>query len=300
MDIYQLIKNLRDKFSKKQFFVRVFYNNNEIIIYNDVKLILKYKINLFDDIDKMVKNIIIDVKKEIENKYRTTNSMVSVIIPNYNNEIFLKNVILKILDNTYNNIEIIVVDDKSTDNSINILKEFESDKFKILENRENSGTYYSRNKGILMSKGEYILIVDSDDYIDSTYIENMVNYLKNNKKYWGYGVHFERVYMDNNLNIIEKKKSISYNILFKRKLFNYLGFFQKSRFGADTEFIYRAQKYNYPIKFDNNCNNIQYHAHSLKDKNLTRTINWNIRKAYLNNAKKNVDQRNYIEIAYLD
>jgi len=300
MDVYQLIKNLRDKFSKKQFFVRVFYNNNEIIIYNDVKLVLKYKINLFDDIDKMVKNIIIDVKKEIENKYRTQNSMVSVIIPNYNNEIFLKNVILKILNNTYNNIEIIVVDDKSTDNSINILKEFESDKIKILENRENSGTYYSRNKGILMSKGEYILIVDSDDYIDSTYIENMVNYSKNNKKYWGYGVHFERVYIDNNLNIIEKKKSISYNILFKRKLFNYLGFFQKSRFGADSEYIYRAQKYNYPIKFDHHNNNIQYHAHSLKDKNLTRTINWNIRKAYLNNAKKNVDQRNYIEIAYLD
>jgi glycosyltransferase involved in cell wall biosynthesis len=69
---------------------------------------------------------------------------------------------------------------------------------RILENKENFGTYYSRNRGILMSKGEYILIVDGDDYIDSTYIENMVNNLKNSdKKIWGYGVHFERVYLNN-------------------------------------------------------------------------------------------------------
>ena len=301
MDIYEIIGILRYKFSKKQFFVRVYHINDEIIIYNDVKLVLRYKINLFDDIDKMIKKIIIDVKKEIENKYITSNNMVSVIIPNYNNEFFLKNVISRILDNTYNNIEIIVVDDKSTDNSINIIKEFESDKIRILENIENSGTYYSRNRGILMSKGEYILIVDGDDYIDSTYIENMVDNLKNSDdKYWGYGVHFERVYMDDDFNIIEKKKSISYNILFKRKLFNYLGFFQNSRFGADSEFIYRAQKYNYPIKFDNFNNNIQYHANSLKNKNLTRTINWNIRKEYIKNAKQDVNERNYIEMAYLD
>ena len=301
MDIYQLIEILRDKFSKRQFFVRVYYINDEVIIYNDVKIVLKYNIKLFDDIDKMVKNIILDVKKEIENKYSTRNDMVSVIIPNYNNEIFLKNVISKILNNTYNNIEIIVVDDKSTDNSINIIKKFESDKIRILENKENSGTYYSRNRGILMSKGEYILIVDGDDYIDSTYIENMVNYLKNfDKKIWGYGVHFERVYLNNDLNIIQKNISTSYNILFKRKLFNYLGFFQNSRFGADSEFIYRAQQYNYPIKFDHNNNNIQYHANSLKNKNLTRTINWNIRKDYIKNAKKDVSQRKYIEMAYLD
>jgi glycosyltransferase involved in cell wall biosynthesis len=301
MDIYEIIGILRYNFSKKQFFVRVYHINDEIIIYNDVKLVLKYKINLFDDIDKMIKKIIIDVKKEIENKYITSNNMVSVIIPNYNNDFFFKNVISRILDNTYNNIEIIVVDDKSTDNSINIIKEFESDKIRILENIENSGTYYSRNRGILMSKGEYILIVDGDDYIDSTYIENMVDNLKNSDdKYWGYGVHFERVYMDDDFNIIEKKKSISYNILFKRKLFNYLGFFQNSRFGADSEFIYRAEKYNYPIKFDNFNNNIQYHANSLKNKNLTRTINWNIRKEYIKNAKKDVNERNYIEMAYLD
>jgi len=299
MDILELIKNLRNKFTKKKFFVRVYHIEDDIIIYNDVEITLKYNVKLFENIDKMVNKIISDVKKNIEEKYSVTNDMVSVIIPNYNNAIFLKKTILKILENTYKNIEIIIIDDKSTDNSINIINSFDNDKIKLYENKENSGTYYSRNKGILMSKGGYILIVDGDDYIDTTYIENMVNGIKN-YNVWGYGKHFERVYLNNNLSIIGKKKSLSYNILFKRKLFNYLGFFQNSRFGADTEYIFRAQIYKYPIKFDHFNNNIQYHANSLKNKNLTRTIHWNKRSHYISQARRNIYLRNYIEMAYLD
>jgi glycosyltransferase involved in cell wall biosynthesis len=248
----------------------------------------------------MVKTIMGDVRRKIEEKYTIPNDMVSVIIPNYNNEIFLKNVISKILGNTYNNIEIVIVDDCSTDSSIEIVKNFSSDKIRLYQNTENSGTYYSRNKGILMSKGAYILNIDGDDYIDSTYIENMVDGLKNNvDNIWGYGKIFERVYLNSNMNVISKKKSQFHNILFKRKLFNYLGFFNNSRFGADAEYIFRAQIYKYPIKYDNN-NIIQYHANSLKDKNLTQLIKWDTRKEYLKQAKKNVYVRNYIEMAFLD
>jgi glycosyltransferase involved in cell wall biosynthesis len=300
MDILKLIKILRDKFSKNRFFVRVYHIENDIIIYNDVDIVLKYKYDLFKNIDNMLKTIMGDVRRKIEEKYSVAKGMVSVIIPNYNNEIFLKNVISKILGNTYNNIEIVIVDDFSTDSSIEIVKKFSNEKIRLYENKENSGTYYSRNKGILLSKGEYILIVDGDDYIDSTYIENMVDRLKNSdKNVWGYGKNFERVYLNSNMSVISKKKSQFHNILFKRKLFNYLGFFHNSRFGADSEFIFRAQIYKYPIKYDNN-NMIQYHANSLKDKNLTQLIKWDTRKEYLKQAKKNVYVRNYIEMAYLD
>jgi glycosyltransferase involved in cell wall biosynthesis len=249
----------------------------------------------------MVNIIINDVKKKIEEKYSIINDLISVIIPNYNNAIFLKNTISKILANTYKNIEIVVIDDKSTDNSLEIVENFKNDKIKIYQNKENSGTYYSRNKGILMSKGGYILIVDGDDYIDRIYLENMINGLKNyGNNIWGYGKHFERVYLNSNLSIVSKKKSLSYNILFKRKLFNYLGFFQNSRFGADTEYIFRAQIFRYPIKFDHHNNNIQYHANSLKNKNLTQTINWSKRHEYIKQAKRNIYLNNYIEMAYLD
>ena len=300
MDILKLTKILKDKFSKNRFFVRVYHIENDIIIYNDVDIVLKYKIDLFKNIDKMVKTIMGDIRKKIEEKYTIPNEMVSVIIPNYNNEIFLKNVISKILGNTYNNIEIVIVDDCSTDLSVGIVKQFSNEKIRLYENKENSGTYYSRNKGILLSKGEYILNIDGDDYIDSSYIGNMVDNLKNNgDNIWGYGRHFERVYLNNKMSVINRKKSQSYNILFKRKLFNYLGFFHNSRFGADSEYIFRAQIYKYPIKYDKN-NIIQYHANSLKDKNLTQLIKWDTRKEYLKQAKKNVYVRNYIEMAFLD
>ena len=300
MDILKLIKILRDKFSKNLFFVRVYHIENEIIIYNDIDIILKYRYDLFNNIDNMVKTIIGDVIEKIEEKYSVAKDIVSVIIPNYNNEFFLKNVISKILENTYNNIEIVIVDDCSTDSSVEIVKQFSNDNIRLYENKKNSGTYYSRNKGILLSKGEYILIVDGDDYIDSTYIENMLGWLKNNgDNIWGYGKIFERVYLNSNMRVISKKKSQFHNILFKRKLFNYLGFFHNSRFGADSEYIFRAQIYKYPIKYDNN-NIIQYHANSLKDKNLTQLIKWDMRKEYLKQAKKNVYVRNYIEMAFLD
>jgi glycosyltransferase involved in cell wall biosynthesis len=295
-----IIKNLRTKFAKLEFFSKVYYIKNDIIIYNDKDIRLNYNINLFGNIDYMVKKIIADVKNKIEEKYRVKNHMVSVIIPNYNNQLFLKNVISKILASTYKNIEIIIVDDKSTDNSVSIIQKFNNNKIKLFINDKNSGTYYSRNKGILMSKGKYILIVDGDDYIDSTYIENMVKGLKNIKKnYWGYGKLFERVYLNKNLDVINRRKTISYNILFKRRLFNYLGFFQNSRYGADTEYLYRSQKFKYPIKYDS-LGSVQYHANSLKNKNLTQIINWNKRRNYLKNAQSNVDARNYIEMAYLD
>jgi glycosyltransferase involved in cell wall biosynthesis len=300
MNILELVKILRNKFTKKKFFVRVYHIQDDIIIYNDIDIILKYNIKLFSNIDKMVNQIIYEVKKKIDEKYSVTKDMISIIIPNYNNGIFLKNTITKILENTYDNIEIIIVDDKSTDNSIEIIENFKNDKIKIYKNNVNSGTYYSRNRGILKSKGEYILNIDGDDYIDKTYIENMINGLKNNSNIWGYGKHFERVYLNDDLNIIRKKKSLSYNILFKRKLFNYLGFFQNSRFGADTEFIFRAKIYNYPIKYDHHNNIIEYHANTLKNKNLTEVISLNKRKEYVKQLKRNIYSNNYIEMAFFD
>ncbi len=85
-----------------------------------------------------------------------------------------------------------------------------------------------------------------------------------------------------------------------RKIFNYLGFFQDSRYGADTEFIYRAKIFHNRIKYNNSDDAIQYHANTLKNKNLTQIINWNKRRQYIQDAKNNISSNNYIEMAYLD
>ncbi|MGF1750755.1 glycosyltransferase family 2 protein [Vibrio cionasavignyae] len=96
--------------------------------------------------------------------------LVSVVIPNYNNERFLSDSISSVINQTYKNIEIIVVDDFSTDDSIRILEGFSNryENFKYVVNDKNMGVSFSRNLGIKVSKGEYISTLDSDDiyYLD--------------------------------------------------------------------------------------------------------------------------------------
>lgn len=88
-------------------------------------------------------------------------NLVSIIIPNYNNAEFLKSSISSALSQDYPNIEVIVVDDGSTDDSAMILKEFGS-KIRILH-QSNSGAAAARNLGIKNASGEFLAFLDSDD-----------------------------------------------------------------------------------------------------------------------------------------
>ena len=77
MDILKLVKFLREKFSKNRFFVRVYHIENDIVIYNDVDIVLKYDFGLFKNIDNMVKTIMGDVIRKINDKYNIPKDMVS-------------------------------------------------------------------------------------------------------------------------------------------------------------------------------------------------------------------------------
>jgi len=101
---------------------------------------------------------------------------VSIIIPVYNAEKYIKKCLDSILKQTYKNIEIIVINDGSTDKSYDVLKKYE-DKI-ILINQKNHGVSYSRNVGIEKATGDYIMFVDGDDWIDIDMIENMINEIK--------------------------------------------------------------------------------------------------------------------------
>ena len=90
---------------------------------------------------------------------------VSVVIPNYNYAHYLEGCVNSVFAQTYTNFEVIIIDDCSTDNSIEILNKIkESNPVIILFNTENKGVCYSRNQGIEQSTGEYICFVDPDDY----------------------------------------------------------------------------------------------------------------------------------------
>lgn len=108
------------------------------------------------------------------------NDKISVIIPCYNVEKFVEKSITSIINQTYDNIEIIVIDDKSTDNTYEILKQFKSkfqDRIILLQNEENKGLAYTRNHGVSKATGEYIGFIDSDDYVDENYYESLVRKL---------------------------------------------------------------------------------------------------------------------------
>ena len=110
----------------------------------------------------------------------------SVIIVNYNNAIFLGNCIDSILNQSYKNIEIIVVDDKSKDNSVEILKKYKN-KITLIRNIKQTsyGSYNQINscyKGFLKSKGKYIFFLDSDDYFKKKKIELIIREFEENKK----------------------------------------------------------------------------------------------------------------------
>lgn len=102
--------------------------------------------------------------------------LVSVVIPNYNNAHYLKECIDSVLSQTYLNIEIIVVDDASTDNSRSIIKEISkvNENVKFYFKPNNGGVSSARNDGICRAKGKYITTLDSDDTYVSEKIEKEV------------------------------------------------------------------------------------------------------------------------------
>lgn len=100
---------------------------------------------------------------------------VSVIIPVYNVEKYLEECLDSVCNQTLTNIEIICVNDGSTDNSLDILKEYakKDDRIKIIS-QSNQGLSASRNNGLRRASGKYVYFIDSDDYIDLTCLEKLV------------------------------------------------------------------------------------------------------------------------------
>lgn len=104
--------------------------------------------------------------------------LISIIIPVYNVEEYLKDCLDSIRAQSYENLEIIVVDDGSTDNSSLICDEFAKiDTRFIVVHKQNGGQADARNIGVLRSTGKYLMFVDSDDVVKNTYVERLYNVL---------------------------------------------------------------------------------------------------------------------------
>lgn len=108
--------------------------------------------------------------------------LVSIILPIYNCETYLKKNINSILDQTYKNFELILIDDGSNDNSKSIIEKYQKEEKRIKAiYKENTGVSDTRNLGINIAKGKYITFFDADDYIEKTYLEDSINIYMNYK-----------------------------------------------------------------------------------------------------------------------
>ena len=113
---------------------------------------------------------------------KNMNDLVSIIVPVYNIEKYVKRCIESILNQTYKLIEIILVDDGSTDNSGKICDKFalQDDRIRVLH-QTNQGQSVARNNGIELAKGEFLCFVDGDDYVEDSFIQYFVE-LQNKSK----------------------------------------------------------------------------------------------------------------------
>ena len=107
---------------------------------------------------------------------------ISIIVPVYNSEKYIKKCLDSILNQTLSDIEIILINDGSTDNTKNIIEDYaNTDSRIILINQENSGPSVSRNKGINIARGKYLGFVDADDYLEPNMYEELYYLASKNK-----------------------------------------------------------------------------------------------------------------------
>lgn len=191
------------------------------------------------------------------------NPQFSVIIPNYNRSSSVKVAINSVLEQTFKDFEVIIVDDKSTDNSLEELNKIKDDKLRVFQLGKNSGAAAARNYGASMARGEFISFLDSDDYYEKEFLEESYQILSNTASNIGFmwtGVRYhtkKNVYNRSWTPVRRKNAYLSFlhslqigsgsGISIKRLAFIESGGFNESLSASeDTDFFLRfTQKYDY-------------------------------------------------------
>lgn len=108
--------------------------------------------------------------------------LISIIVPIYNEEKYIKKCVSTIISQEYSNWELLLINDGSTDGTYSIIETLSKidPRIKVI-NQENCGAIKTRIKGILLAKGEYITFVDADDFLNENYLIDLISGTKNNK-----------------------------------------------------------------------------------------------------------------------
>ncbi len=207
------------------------------------------------------------------------------IVPVYNKEDFLVNTIESLLQQTYKNIEIVLIDDLSTDASLEIIQPYLKHKnITLLQNNKNMGCYYTRNRGLWHFKDkewDYFTVHDSDDVSDLRRFQHFVDmfdsdpnlvYLKSTSIEYDFKTNQPNIKEDGNPSIFTGEGTA----FVSRKLFNAIGYFDDTRFSGDTDYMWRAEALCNTLKPEwkiGESKEILYVNYN-HENNITKKYNW--------------------------
>jgi GR25 family glycosyltransferase involved in LPS biosynthesis len=228
-----------------------FENNNYFIIKNFS--LFNKSFNIFNN-NFILKNIFnyssiinkIYFKNKNENNQINLikeSKLVSILMSLYNTENYIEEAIISVINQTYNNWELLIIDDNSKDNSIDKVIPYLADKrIKLFSLNKNIGPFLTKN--ILLGKinGDYISFIDSDDIYHKDKLEYQIRKLENNEKNIGIFNKFTR-FKNNIGNEIGEKKYETIVSLLKKDVIKDIGYFDTVKFGGDSEYRNRIKKY---------------------------------------------------------
>jgi glycosyltransferase involved in cell wall biosynthesis len=161
---------------------------------------------------------------------------ISIVVTNYNYGLYLTRCIRSCLSQKHASVEVVVVDDCSTDDSLELIKVFQED-VKILRTPHNSGVAAAANLGIKSARGQFVIRVDADDYVSSDMCYFMKTYLESNHDAFCVSCDYQLV--DDHENLIERKYAelnpVSCGIMYRRDLLIQAGGYNDSQRHREEE-----------------------------------------------------------------
>jgi glycosyltransferase involved in cell wall biosynthesis len=213
----------------------------------------------------------------------------SVIMPVYNGENFIKKALQSLIENLAVNDELIIIDDKSTDNTLNIINKFLGRKinYKIIKLNKNVGVTRARNIGLKIAKGKFVTFLDHDDYYPNK--KRLVNHLKIFNKYKnvdivrGYAKYFfmnkkllKLYHQEKNMNVtpsgIIKNSELLGALSFRKEVFHKIKFNNKFKDRSDTDLCIKLKMYGYKF-YNQRSIALRYRIHGM---NMTLTKKYSI------------------------
>ena len=202
--------------------------------------------------------------------------LISILITNYNKEKYITYILGVLLNHNTSDIEIILIDDASTDSSLKTIndflaemEEFKQDNIYIIKHSVNKGVAYTKQEALDMAKGDFFIYLDADDFISEDYVETLTSYAKSNKGLiYNFGV---RMYPCGTT--VQFSFSL-WNKLFSKKVISLYDFkFNTNLKNMDDVEVWNRISTNYPEIYDNivYVDKIIYFYNILSDNTLTHT-----------------------------